>query len=225
MPRHKTPKPQQTQKRNRPQIIHHAKQDSYDQNYRNPTGTGDKQHGGISLVELMVVIALIMILSLIAVPGVQGIYQNQLSRTEMERWRGILQLARQSAISYQQRVTVCPSTDKAVCGGLWHQGGLVFVDKDLNHDFSHGDILIRTIHDSTKSFVLDWRSFQGTNYLQFEPSGFTNAHNGTLTICSEQSSRYHRAIIISRSGRVRIARDYDADGVYETSPGSLIDCN
>ncbi|TLU61456.1 hypothetical protein FE810_14540 [Thalassotalea litorea] len=180
---------------------------------------------GVNLVELMVVIALVMILSMIVVPSVKGIYQSQLSRTEMERWRSILQLARQSAMSYQQRVTLCPSADKMSCSGPWQHGGLLFVDKDLDHQFTEGDTLIRTVHQSPPVFSVNWRSFQGTDYLQFEASGFTHAHNGSLYLCSSISSKYHRAIVISRSGRVRIARDYDADGIYETSPGSPIQCH
>ncbi|TKB44276.1 GspH/FimT family pseudopilin [Thalassotalea mangrovi] len=180
---------------------------------------------GVTLVELLVVIAIILIMAMFALPGVNDIYLKLLSKTELERWRANIQLTRQTAISSQSRAQLCPSINGLACNGNWHQGGMVFVDKDLDGQWSANDKLIRRVPAAEESFTVSWRSFQGKAFLQFNANGFTHAQNGTLLICSSNGARYHRAVIVSRSGRARISRDYDGDGVHETSQGNAIDCD
>ena len=87
---------------------------------------------GFTLVELMVALAILIILTTIAVPGMTDLIRDARLSTQSDLLASTLNAARLEAIKRRQNVTVCPATDantSNACSGNaadWSTGFLVF---------------------------------------------------------------------------------------------------
>ena len=93
---------------------------------------------GFTLLEVLVVLALLAVLLSLAVPSLIGLRQKHQMQSQAEQLQASLLLARSEALRRQQRVTLCvrESSDGAGLGcasaGTWAQGWVVFVDGNDN---------------------------------------------------------------------------------------------
>ena len=180
---------------------------------------------GFSLIEIMVVIAIISILASMTESEFSSLIKKYKIKSEVNKWHLALNLARQSAITSNHIVTLCPSLDGINCGSTWPSGAIIFVDINKNHDRDVNELILQTIEPAEKTHTISWRAFQNRNYVQFQQNGFTWNQNGTLRICNNDPSlKYNRALIVTRSGRIRLSIDSDDDGVEEDAQGNKISC-
>ncbi len=103
-----------------------------------------QQFTGFTIVELMIAIAILAIMTALAMPSLQQFMaRNELVGTSNALISGI-NLARTEAVTRSTAVGICPSTDGTGCtGGAWKSGFLVFVDDDNNGNFNGSEELIR----------------------------------------------------------------------------------
>ncbi|TLY62004.1 MAG: prepilin-type N-terminal cleavage/methylation domain-containing protein, partial [Gammaproteobacteria bacterium] len=89
-----------------------------------------RRHGGFSITELMVVVAIVAILLGIGAPSYRYITNSYRMSAEVNGLLGDLQYARAEAIREGQLVTACVSSDGASCTGDhdWAKGWIVFSD-------------------------------------------------------------------------------------------------
>jgi type IV fimbrial biogenesis protein FimT len=87
-------------------------------------------NGGYTLVELITTVAVIALVTALAVPGMRSLLQNNRAVTEANALVGALNLARSETVTRGQPVSLCPSTDGATCADTddWSTGWLVFAD-------------------------------------------------------------------------------------------------
>ncbi|MHB1543714.1 MAG: GspH/FimT family pseudopilin [Gammaproteobacteria bacterium] len=87
-----------------------------------------KQHmAGLTLLELLIVIALAGILVTIAVPNYTEFMTENRMASEMNGFVTSLMLARSEAIKRGQEVTLCASSTGTDCSdGAWNEGWLIF---------------------------------------------------------------------------------------------------
>lgn len=84
-----------------------------------------RQHNGFTLIELMIVIAILAVVMSIGYPGFRTLIQNNRMASQTNGMLGVLQLARSEAVTRRQQVTVCPSSDQNTCNSAdWNDGGL-----------------------------------------------------------------------------------------------------
>ena len=83
---------------------------------------------GFTLVELLVVVAIVAILLSIGTPSYRYITTSYRMSSEVNGLLGDLMLARSEAIKEGQFVTTCASADGATCSGstAWNTGWIVF---------------------------------------------------------------------------------------------------
>ncbi len=102
---------------------------------------------GLTLLEVLVVMALLGVMVSLAAPGVSALHQQHRLQAQAESLWSSLVLARSEALSRQQRVTVCARAQgqAGACdpSGLWQQGWLVFADANDNAHFDAGEALIQ----------------------------------------------------------------------------------
>ena len=183
----------------------------------------DKQNA-FTLIELMFTIALSMILLSVGIPSFKDMVQKSKVTAQINQLRGALFLARETAIQRNKKTVICPSSDSTSCSNSWSNGYIVFIDQNEDRTFNDGDILMQTYQNIEKDIMISWRAFGYKNSLQWLPTGITNHQNGTFEICYLNNQELAKALIISKSGNVRLSKDLDGDGIDENASGDDVRC-
>ncbi len=111
---------------------------------RPPGLHGRGRAGGFTLLEALVVLALLGILVAMAAPAMTDLRVRHQLQAQAEGLLDSLVLARSEALRRQQRVSLCARATDVSCDahGQWHQGWLVFVDTNNNALRDEGEVVI-----------------------------------------------------------------------------------
>ncbi len=160
---------------------------------------------GFTLIEAMIVLAVMATLLAIGLPSYQNFIQGQRVNTAMHLLAAHMASARMTAISHRAPTVVCPSNGAGGCrtDGDWTQGWLMFLDKDGNRRPDLPTDILRDerapIHGSLRIV-----SSAGRSQLRYQPTGYSYGSNITVRICRED--RLLGTVIVNNTGRVRSAR-------------------
>lgn len=180
---------------------------------------------GFSLLELLVVMAILAILAGVAAPTFQSTFDHREGELAIRSLVAQISLARTSAIEHGTLVTVCPSQDGAGCSGNWSDGSIVFTDINGDRDVGEEDLLIRSSQTGLRG-QLRWRAFQNRQYLQINPTGVMRHQSGNFTYCpADGDPRLARQLVVNGTGRIRLAVDSNGDGLREDSSGAPLRCD
>ncbi|MFP3979592.1 GspH/FimT family pseudopilin [Marinobacter sp. KMM 10035] len=178
---------------------------------------------GFSLLELMIVVVIAAILINIVIPSLTTLINSQERKGALNDLMGVFAFARQHAVMNGAIITVCPLDAANSCGRDWNSDIHAFLDPDNTRALSANENLLRTISPSGGGRLVA-RSLN-RSFFQFRPTGFIHSDLGNITWCPESGeNKLAGQIIISRGGRVRIAKDTDSDGIPEDSRGRPIRC-
>lgn len=138
---------------------------------------------GFGLIELMVVVAIVVILTMIALPSYRHMIQLNRLATDTNNLIAAMNLARNEAASRGRPVTVCASADGLACTGAgtdnWSSGWMVFTDYDPagQVDAGSGDTVLRVFGPVATNNSL---SSSGANlgYVSFGRTGAATFSNG-----------------------------------------------
>lgn len=83
---------------------------------------------GFTLVELLIVIAVLAVVISIAIPSFREQIRNSQSVAQAENLVTALNYARSEAVKRARRVSVCASQDSVTCSGAWTGGWIAFID-------------------------------------------------------------------------------------------------
>lgn len=179
---------------------------------------------GFSLIELMIVIAIISIIAALAVPSFENIIRKQKVIGEANRLFSLLYFAKSEAIKRNVVITICKSDNRVECGGTWSDGWIVFVDSNKDGDRSVSETVI-SMGRIAGDYRLSWTAFGSNNYIRFTDKGLTLGQNGTFKLCpNDGDARFARAVVISKTARVRLSKDSNSDGIYEDASGNALNC-
>ncbi|HZF98644.1 MAG TPA: GspH/FimT family pseudopilin [Pseudoxanthomonas sp.] len=98
---------------------------------------------GFTLLELMVIIAILAILITLALPSFQSTLRSNRVATTSNELLASLSLARSEGIRSTRGGGVCTSPDGATCGGSWNDGWLVWTESNGNGIFDGVDTVAR----------------------------------------------------------------------------------
>jgi len=160
---------------------------------------------GLSLLELLVAMVLVVVLTTVAVPSFSALLETTRQESAAERLKTHLALARIEAVSRQAWITLCRTEDGEQCVSdslsgttQWH-AALMFIDTERNRMVADSDKRLRVDRFATPVSV-HWN--RGDS-LTYQPDGsVTGFSNGTFRIKAGQSESEHR-LVISMAGRVR----------------------
>lgn len=150
--------------------------------------------GGFSLVELMVTVAVLAILSAVAVPSMTGLINaNRLSSASSELVAAV-QFARSEAVRRNVRVKLCGTADGATCSKAAAWSGWLVVDESG----AKPEVLRALV--APESLQISGPA----NGVVFRPSGLLSAAS-SLTVCmpTTNPSSNQRVITINVSGSAR----------------------
>lgn len=136
---------------------------------------------GVTILELVVVVAVVAVLLGVAIPSFVGMTQTNRVAGEINALSGDLQFARAEAIKEGLPVTICTSSNGTSCLGSnsWSTGWIVFSDTNGTQTVDAGDTVLRKQIPWTNSdtFSAD-NSIAAVTYSR---DGFAIALPGTVT--------------------------------------------
>ncbi len=161
---------------------------------------------GLTLVEFLIVIALVAVLAGVAVPGLGDLLARSRVKSLAGRFMTHVNLARTQSIMRGQRMVLCPSSDGKNClpDGHWHRGWLLFEDRDGNREHAPEEPLLQ-VNGAAPGLQLVTSRMR--RRLVFFPTGLSPASNGTYTVCSARAEAAPLAVIVSNTGRARMSRE------------------
>ncbi|GHD18024.1 hypothetical protein GCM10007052_25190 [Halioglobus japonicus] len=170
--------------------------------------TGSLQQG-FTLVELMVVITVLLVLLVVAVPGLSSLIRNNQMVTDTYALRATLNNARSEAITRRARVVVCPTTDGSACvsSSDWSTGYMTFVDTDQNTVPDPNDPAEELIQWEPRSRAMEvlFDSVSGAQTVAFSSRGIALGSEGTFLFCDERGAAEARGLQLTPVGSVRSA--------------------
>ncbi len=176
-----------------------------------PPDTAARQMG-FTFIEFLIATAIATLIMALAVPSFSALVQDaRLSSSVNGMVRG-LQLARSEAIKRQRTIVICKGEPEYGCDNsrAWNDGWLIFVDNDMSHDVSPGEPTIWSQSALNEQTSLSFNAFPTDNYVIYYPNGAASS-NGTFIFCDDRGSDTAKALILARTGRLRVSRTA-ADG-------------
>lgn len=171
---------------------------------------------GFTLIELMVVMAIVAIMATLAAPSFKAMIQSSAMSSAVNTFMADMRFARSESIRRGGGVVMCASTNAessaARCNGGsgWESGWIVFHDLNNGNTRTNNEPLLRVQGPITSVNTIE---AEQTTIFKFTATGRLSLSNSTqLTFGSSPvyASDAQRVVCISLGGRARIA--VDADG-------------
>ena len=168
---------------------------------------------GFSLYELIVTIGVATIVLGVGIPSFGALQARSRQHVEINALFHAVHVARKESIMRRRVVSICPSRDLDTCGerGDWSTGWLMFDNRDADSP---------PRRDAGEP-VLQRHRVADTVDLDANRSGFTlratykRATNGTVVFCDHKSRIPARALVVSYTGRPRVAGEDRAGRPYD----------
>jgi type IV fimbrial biogenesis protein FimT len=182
---------------------------------------------GLSLIEVLIVIAIAAILLGIGVPSMQTFVLNNRLASATHEFYTALQLARSEAVRRGEQVTIAHSG--ASGSGNWGAGWTMFVDTNRNAAQDAGEETLRAGAALEAPLTL-YGNANFANFIAFDAGGrLSTAGGGAFVIChgtdlAEAGQPRSRALLVNGAGRVRFGLDSNHDGVPEKDSGTVASC-
>ena len=158
---------------------------------------------GYSLYELLVTTLVAVAVLTAGIPSFSAMLARHGQRAEINALFHAVHVARKEAIMRKHAVSLCPSTDAISCepGPDWSHGWILFENRDRDWP--------PRVDDGEP--VLQYHRVGPNVRVRANRHGFTlrsvfrRATNGTLVVCDHAARVPARALVVSYTGRPRVA--------------------
>jgi type IV fimbrial biogenesis protein FimT len=165
-----------------------------------------KKNSGFTLLELIITVALVSIVTAIAIPSMRTFGQNDRLTTSINVMIGHLAYARSEAVKRSQQVSLCVSNDATTCtgGNNWEDGWIIYIDADASNTFDASEEVLRAQQALGKNQTLTPTTF--ASQVTYDYRGFATS-TGSFQLCDSRTGPHGKTISISNTGRVRFQDD------------------
>ncbi|GLP97137.1 type IV pilus biogenesis protein FimU [Paraferrimonas sedimenticola] len=144
------------------------------------------------MIELLITIVVAVVLIGYGVPKLSDLYDSQRAQSAASRIQSTVLFARNQAMSYSARVTICPLSNNS-CGNNWRSGFSVFIEAA---DGSVVEVLRKIdAFDGNDKLIFTH------NALRFDANGSAGSTSGNFTYCASGKSDNARRVEVQASGR------------------------
>ncbi|GAA0809951.1 GspH/FimT family pseudopilin [Colwellia sp. D2M02] len=171
------------------------------------------KHKGFSLIEVMVTIAIVAILSAIALPSLNDFLVKMRTDNEVSEIQRLVLTARNTAINEGRNISLCPIAGNGCSGAN---------DWTVNIGVVSPDGVVKQ-----KDAIKDGDKLQFPfSSITYNASGQLDNNNvGTFSYCPKNYADYSRGVEVALSGRSYVSTDQNGDGRDETRNSNNIVCN
>ena len=167
------------------------------------TSPGLLRAAGFTLYELVITLALVALLAGLALPSFSALTARHRITVEIDALFHAVHLARKESIMRREVVSLCPSPDGRRCvpGRDWSGGWIMFNNRDRDEppQLDPGEPLLR-VHGVSPQVRIS------ANRRGFTLRATTKrATNGTLVVCDTTGRASPKALVVSYTGRPRVA--------------------
>jgi type IV fimbrial biogenesis protein FimT len=164
------------------------------------------KQSAFTLIEMMIVIALIAIVAGIAAPNLSMFTKNSALSGASEELLNTLGYAKSEAIKRGGSISICnsanPSADQPTCitgTPNWQTGWIMFVDADGDMSFDTGETLLQITQPLKNVDQITVNNNQKA--VRFRSVVLAGSSDTTFTFCN--SGATERKVIIDKVGRIR----------------------
>jgi type IV fimbrial biogenesis protein FimT len=179
-----------------------------------------QRQSGVTLVELLIGIAVLVILLTVGIPSFTQFIKNNRLAGQTNDLVVAFQLARNEAVKHGSGTVICASDDQATCSGNtdWSTGWIVFSDLDQEGDLEPGsgaclnteDCIMRTRQQLEGNNALS----ADVNQARYQPNGLlqdadipAGTDRLTFTLISDAChNNQTRIITITRHGHANLTK-------------------
>ncbi len=155
---------------------------------------------GFSLIELLVLLAVVAILAAIAVPNFSATIKGDRDISQINALLDGLTLARSEAIKYGNNVTLCAGNSAACTATNWANGWIVFYDT-LPPGATTSTIRVFPAISGNNTLTSS-----GGNSFTFNSTGMLSpSTTSTFKLCDTRGASYARSIDLNITGRAETA--------------------
>ena len=168
---------------------------------------------GVSLFDALVTVFVIATLTTVGIPSFKEMLVRNEQVTAINALITALHLARSEAIKRVTRVGLCPSRDGQECmdaggnGAEWHFGYLVYVDQNGNRAHDNQEPVVHRFDAQSRIRIY---TPQSRDHVTYQANGFASGTNATFLFCDPAKTVPARSVILSNTGRPRVAPSSEA---------------
>lgn len=156
------------------------------------------------MLEFLVAALVVAVTLTAGIPSLQWLIQDAQRTADINALVTAIQLARSESAKRNLPVVVCKTADRRICGDSsvhYEQGWMVFVNEDADDPpaIDAGEQLLFAYQPRIAGTIRSNRA-----RYTFRPY-FRRSTNGTVTFCDRRGAGAARAVIVSYTGRPRVA--------------------
>ncbi|TMO54792.1 GspH/FimT family protein [Pseudoalteromonas phenolica] len=158
---------------------------------------------GLTLIELLITLSLIVILSLLAVPSFNSMLHKNRPEVALKQIKRQIVLSRSYAITHDKYISLCGLVQRKCHKDLWGESLTSFIDTNRNHVLDADEKILHVIE---RINIQDELSYP-RHAITFKPDGsLKGLANGTFVYCAFDMKGKPTGLemSISNAGRARM---------------------
>lgn len=156
---------------------------------------------GFTLVELLIIVAILAIAAQMAIPAWQAFIENNRSQALMHALENAIHQARAQAITRRIPMELCGSQNGLECTTRWSQGWIIRPLSNAGSELPPEQV----VNLDTNPLQVQWAGFQPR--LIFHANGYSTASNGRFFLCRDHAIDWQ--LVLNRQGRLRRASEQE----------------
>ena len=172
-----------------------------------------KKPGGFTLLELVIVVAVLAITSAFAAPSVMTMIADNRISSSVNDYVAALQFAKTEAAARISPVTLCKANDNlnnCVAAGDWQQGWLVFTDANADASVDAGEEIL-LVHEALDEKITFGGTAQVQDFITYRPSGTTSITSAQVLVMCDNRGFIDaaRGVLVTITGRGSVMKASD----------------